>query len=398
MICLDKANLPQRMLAKIKGNKGRLVNRFFSTYVFRLCYRLFCHLPINEKKILFASDSRTKLEGNFRFVYDELQRQNKDFTYRYMLKEGTAAKKTVKEIIKLSYHLATSKYILLDDFYPMVYPLKIREGAELIQLWHAVGAFKKFGFSRVGLPGGPNPNSLNHRNYTKAIVSSRNVAKHYAEGFGIDESKVIATGIPRTDVFFDQEYKMKKSKELYEQYPFLKDKKVILFAPTFRGPGQQSAYYPLEYLNLKKIYEAFQDQYIFLFKIHPFVKVKWDIPYEYRSFFYDFSFYREINDLLLITDILITDYSSVCFECALLDKPMIFYAPDMEEYTSERDFYYEYESFIPGPMVRTEEELIHTIKNDQFDTNKLRGFREYFFDDLDGKSTERVVELFNKES
>ncbi len=393
MICLGKSSLPQRMLAKINNNKGRLINRFFSTYVFRFCYRVFCLLPINQKKILFASDSRTKMEDNFRFVFDELQKQNRDFTYRFMLKEGTAAKKTCKEIIELSYHLATTKYILLDDFYPMVYPLKIRKGAELIQLWHAVGAFKKFGFSRVGLPGGPDPDSLNHKNYTKAIVSSKNVAKHYAEGFGIDESKVIATGIPRTDLFFDQKYKINKRKELYEQYPFLKDKKVILFAPTFRGPGQQSAYYPLEYLNLDKIYEAFHDQYIFLFKIHPFVKVKWDIPSDYRSFFYDFSFYREINDLLLVADLLITDYSSVCFEFALLDKPMIFYAPDMEEYTSERDFYYDYQSFIPGPMVRTEGELISTIKNGHFDTYKLAEFRKYFFDELDGKSSERVVDL-----
>ncbi|QFK72894.1 CDP-glycerol--glycerophosphate glycerophosphotransferase [Pradoshia sp. D12] len=393
MIYLEKSNLLLRITSKFKENKGRIFNRFFSTYVFRFCYRVFTILPINGKKILFASDSRTKMEGNFRFVFDELQRQNKDFTYRYMLKEGTAAKKTCKEILELSYHLATSKYILLDDFYPMVYPLKIREGAELIQLWHAVGAFKKFGFSRVGLPGGPEPDSLNHKNYTKAIVSSKNVAKHYAEGFGIEESKVIATGIPRTDLFFNQDYKTNKSNQLYEQYPFLKDKKVILFAPTFRGPGQQSAYYPLEYLNLDKIYQAFHEKYLFLFKIHPFVKVKWKIPPEYRSFFYDFSFYSEINDLLLITDLLITDYSSVCFEFALLDKPMIFYAPDMEEYTSERDFYYDYESFIPGPMVTTEEELIKTIKNGHFEVNKLNEFRKYFFDELDGKSSERVVRL-----
>lgn len=393
MICLDKSNLLLRIAAKIKENRGRVFNRFFSTYVFRFCYRIFCALPMNEKKVLFASDSRTKMEGNFRFVFDELQRQNKDFTYRYMLKEGTAAKKTCKEILQLSYHLATSKYIILDDFYPMVYPLKIREGAELIQLWHAVGAFKKFGFSRVGLPGGPHPDSLNHKNYTKAIVSSKNVAKHYAEGFGIDESKVIATGIPRTDIFFDQEYKTKKRNELYEQFPFLKEKKVILFAPTFRGPGQQSAYYPLEYLNLDEIYQAFHDEYIFLFKIHPFVKEKWEIPSEYSSFFYDLSFYSEINDLLLITDLLITDYSSVCFEFALLDKPMIFYAPDMEEYTSERDFYYDYQSFIPGPLVRTEEELIHTIKNSHFHTDRLKAFREYFFDDIDGQSSRRVVNL-----
>ncbi len=395
MIYLDKSTLSQRILAKIKDNKGRVINRFFATYVFRLSYRLFCHLPINEKKILFASDSRTSMEGNFRFVLDELRRQNKDFKYRYMLKEGTAAKKTCKEILGLSYHLATSKYILLDDFYPMVYPLKIRKGAELIQLWHAVGAFKKFGFSRVGLPGGPHPSSINHKNYSKAIVSSKNVSKHYAEGFGISEDKIIATGIPRTDIFFDKTYMDDTKKRLYKQYPYLKEKKVILFAPTFRGPGQQSAYYPLDYLTIDKIYNALHEEYIMLFKMHPFVKDKWNIPEQYSHFFHDFSAYREINDLLLITDLLITDYSSVCFEFALLNKPMIFYAPDMEEYTSERDFYYDYQSFIPGPLVRSEDELIEHILQEKFSMDKINQFRKYFFDHDDGKSSKRVVDMLN---
>src|SRR5699024_11595959 len=103
-----------------------------------------------------------------------------ELNYHFMLKNGVDDKKSFGEIVKLAYHMATAKYIMLDDFYPMVYPLKIRKNAELIQLWHAVGAFKTFGFSRLGRPGGPSPKSKNHRNYTKAIVSSDNIAKHYA--------------------------------------------------------------------------------------------------------------------------------------------------------------------------------------------------------------------------
>lgn len=360
-----------------------------------MLYGILCFLPLNNKKILFASDSRTEMEGNFKFVYSELQRQNKDFTYRYLLKGSTSVKKSYGEIIGLAYNLATSKYILLDDFYPMVYPLKIRKGAELIQLWHAVGAFKKFGFSRVGLPGGPKPSSINHKNYTKAIVSSKSVIKHYAEGFGIPEKNIEATGIPRTDIFYNDKYVKETKDKLYKEYPIFKEKKVILFAPTFRGPGQQTAYYPLDYLTLEKIYNALHEDYIFLFKIHPFVKNIWEIPEEYRNFFYDFSSYREINDLLLITDILITDYSSVCFEFALLNKPMIFYAPDMEEYTSERDFYYDYKSFIPGPYVKSEEELLQIILKGNFSIDKVKQFREYFFDHEDGNSSKRVVDLLD---
>ncbi|TAS63140.1 CDP-glycerol glycerophosphotransferase family protein, partial [Lactiplantibacillus plantarum] len=76
--------------------------------------------------------------------------------------------------------------------------------ADLIQVWHAVGAFKTFGYSRLGMPGGPKVQSLNHRNYTKALVSSHNIADKYAEGFGIAPDKIQPLGIPRTDIFFDE--------------------------------------------------------------------------------------------------------------------------------------------------------------------------------------------------
>lgn len=375
-----------------KSKKESTIYRFMRSAGFRGMYKLFKLLPLQKKKVLFASESRTDMSGNFKFVYEEMQNRGLDVNYQFMLKKGIGDQKSYKELIKLAYHMATAKFIMLDDFYPMVYPLKIRKNAELIQLWHAVGAFKTFGFSRLGRPGGPSPKSKNHRNYTKAIVSSENIAKHYAEGFGIDRDKVIATGIPRTDIFFDQEYQAKVKADLYEKYPFLRNKKVITFAPTFRGNGQQSAHYPLEVLNLDKLYHSLKDEYVFLFKIHPFVKNDFSIPYQYSDFFYDFSSYREINDLLFITDILITDYSSVCFEYALLNKPMLFFAYDVEEYVQKRDFYYDYQSFIPGPLVRTTEDMIHTIEHNNFEMHKIKPFVKYFFDDVDGKASKRVVD------
>ena len=361
-------------------------------WCFSLTYKICKFLPLQEQKIIFASDSRSEMSGNFQFVYDELLKRDLDYDYHLLLKQGVDEKKNYKEIFSLAYHLATAKFIILDDFYPMIYPLKIRANAELIQLWHAVGAFKTFGFSRLGRPGGPSPKSKNHRNYTKAIVSSHNVAKHYAEGFGIDVENVVATGIPRTDVFFDRLYQEDVRNRLYEEYPFLEGKKVITFAPTFRGNGQQSAHYPMEVLNLEKLYHELKDEYVFLFKIHPFVKNEFSIPYQFSDFFYDFSSYREINDLLFVTDILITDYSSVCFEYALLNKPMIFFAYDVEEYVRTRDFYYDYHSFIPGPLAKTTERMIEIIQKEDFKMEKIEPFVKYFFDDIDGKSTERVVD------
>jgi CDP-ribitol ribitolphosphotransferase len=368
---------------KVKAIKRRL---------FKLFYIIFCLLPINKKKVVFASDSRSELNGNFYFVYEELYKRNLNLNIKFVFNERINNKKTVTDLIKTAYQFATSKIILLDDFYPLVYPLRIRNNADLVQVWHAAGAFKTFGYSRIGRPGGPSPRSKNHKNYTKAVVSSEGVRKNYAEGFGITEDKVYPTGVPRSDVFFDEDYKSHVRHTLHEKYPFLKSKKVILFAPTFRGNGQASAHYPFEMLDLRKLYDALHEDYVFLFKIHPFVQNKFTIPYEYADFFYDFSDYREINDLLLVTDILITDYSSVCFEFALLNKPMLFFAFDVENYIEERDFYYNFFTFIPGPLLKTTTEIIETIKKGNFQLEKIKPFVNYFFDDTLGKASKNVVD------
>lgn len=366
--------------------------RSLKRQVFKFAYRFYKLLPIKQNRITFASDSRTNISGNFEFIYEEIKRRGEKFDCRFYLKPSIKAKKTWGETLSLAKAFATSRYILVDDFYPMIYPLTIRTGAELIQVWHAVGAFKTFGYSRVGMPGGPKLTSLNHKNYTKALVSSHNIADKYAEGFGIDEANILSTGIPRTDVFFDKDKQAKIKAKLAEELPFTKGKKVILFAPTFRGNGQQSAFYPFERLNFKKLYDAFHEDYVFLLKIHPFVQNKPAIPYEYTDFFYDVSDYREINDLLLITDELITDYSSVCFEYALLRRPIIFFAPDLADYMSKRSFYFDYFDFIPGKFADDTPSLIEKLKEQKVDLKRIDDFVNYFFDDIDGKATARFVD------
>ncbi|WP_337020057.1 CDP-glycerol glycerophosphotransferase family protein [Oceanobacillus massiliensis] len=381
-----------RELPDSEGRKEGRISKAFKRRFLKLFYILFHVFPIDKKKIVFASDSRSELNGNFYFVYEELYKRNLNLNIKFVFNERINNKKTLLDLIKAAYQFATAKIILLDDFYPMIYPLRIRNNADLIQIWHAAGAFKTFGYSRIGRPGGPSPTSRNHRNYSKATVSSAGVRRHYSEGFGIEMDKVYPTGIPRSDIFFDEEYKKYVKDTLYDQYPFLRNKKVILFAPTFRGNGQASAYYPFEVLNLKKLYDELNEDYVFLFKIHPFVKNKLNIPYEYSEFFHDLSDFREINDLLLVTDILITDYSSVCFEFALLKKPMLFFAYDVEKYIEERDFYYDYFDFIPGPILKNTSEIVDAINQKEFQMDKIQPFIRNFFDDTLGRASKNVVD------
>lgn len=363
-------------------------------YLFRKLYLLFSVLPIKEKKITFASDSREEISGNIEFVYKELLSRDLHLDIKLLLKKTIDKDKSIFYIIKMAWNLSRSKLIILDDFYPMIYQIKIRNGSKLVQLWHAAGAFKTFGFSRLGLEGGPSINSKNHRNYDVVFVSSKNIVKYYAEGFGIQKNKIIPLGVARTDLFFDEELKNNIRKDILEKKPILGKKKVILFAPTFRGNGQSSAYYPNKWLDFDKIYNAFKNENcVFLLKYHPFIKNKYEIPDEYSDIFIDVSSFREINDLLLITDVLITDYSSVIFEYSLLKKKMIFFAPDLSSYIKDRGFYFDYAKLVPGPIINTTVDLIDELKtNTVLDDKKMNEFIKYFFDDTDGESTKRIVD------
>ena len=171
-----------------------------------ILYKIFCLFNrLNDDRVLFLSASRASLTGNFKFVYDEIKKKNK-YDINLMLKSSLKVRYTFSQSIRLMYLISTSKYIYLDDFYPIIYALKLRKGTNLIQLWHAMGAFKRVGYSRLDKDGGPAKNSLTHKNYTGAIVSSENIRKDYAEAFGISIDKVHALGIPRTDIFFDKKY------------------------------------------------------------------------------------------------------------------------------------------------------------------------------------------------
>lgn len=387
----DDKKIPVNKEKKHK-KKHKNLKRYIGNIVFQTLYKIEKNFKVKENRVTFLSDSRVDLTGNFEFVYKELVSRG-GYDIKHILKARIDAKKTLKEKLDFIYYISTSKYIILDDYYPQIYKYDIKEEIEVIQLWHACGAFKTFGFSRLGKVGGPSSRSKNHKNYTKAIVSSEDIRKHYAEAFGISEEKVIATGVPRTDIFFDEEYKDTRIKELYDKYPKLKNKKTILFAPTFRGSGQGTAHYNFDKLNINKMRQALGNEYIMIMKLHPFIKDSITITEENSDFIIDLSNEREINDLLFISDIMITDYSSVCFEYSLLNKPMIFFTYDLEEYIESRDFYYPFETFVPGPIVRSTDEIIDIITNNNFDLKRVEEFKNKFFSNLDGKSTKRVVDM-----
>lgn len=382
---------------KIKKIK-RLINRTLLRIVnriFILCIRL------KEKDVVFVSDVRDELGGNLEYLYNRIPSDT--YTKIICTKPDRRAKRSIKEKIRLVYHLSTAKYILLEDLVKTTSFIKLRKGQELVQLWHGPGAFKKFGYSRDEKLGGDLKTNKIHRGYkkyTKAITSGEGIRKCYAEAFSIDIDKVQAVGFPRTDMFFDYNLIEERKRNVYEKYPFLKEKKVVLFAPTYRGAIYSSASYDFEKLDLQVIYEQLKnDDYVFIFKWHPGLyndiqlgKVEGYDLTEYNDFYYDLSEERDINDLLLITDILVTDYSSMIFDYVFVNKPIVYFAYDLEEYKQERGLYFPFEDYVYGTVTTDCNELIHAIKKGDMCEKNREVFKEKFLNACDGHSTEKVYQ------
>jgi len=388
--------LIKKLKSKIKYNYPRMAIQFAKYSFYAILYPFF-QLFIKQKdnEILFLSDSRVDFSGNFLYVKEEIEKRD-GYHITGVFKKNLKAWRPFKEKFRLLTSLARARVVFVDDFYPLIYPIRLKKGKQLVQLWHALGAFKTVGYARMGKPGGPNGYNLTHRNYTGTIVSSKHIIKDYARAYGISNDKVKALGIPRTDIFFDDKYKSKIKNEIYKKYPMLKNKKVILFAPTFRGKGQAVAYYDFSWLDFDRIKKEFSKDYVFIVKLHPFIKNRPDYDFKNDDFYLDLSKEREINDLLFITDILITDYSSVIFEYSLFKKPVIFYTPDFDEYVANRDFYYSFDKYNYGIKANNMDELVKALhKNkENVDLKKIEEFYDYFCSACDGNSTKRVVDYF----
>ena len=375
--------------------KGRLadlrINMFY--HIFNFSKK---HIKKNGKRILFTSASRSSLGGNLKAVYDRMRERGLDeeYTLKKVFKPNIWARSSFLDKFKLPFYLGMADKIFIEDYQPMVNNVEFDKDTEIIQLWHANGAFKTFGYSRLGKPASPKIDSLNHRIYTSAITSSKHIIPYYAEAFAIDEDKVIATGIPKTDIFFDEDYKEETRKKVENIYPQIKNAdKVIVFGPTFRGGGPKTAYYPMQKIDFKAIADYCRDiNGVFIFKMHFLVKNELEIPPEYSDVLIDATDYREINDLLFVADVLVTDYSSTIYESSLLNIPMLFYAFDLEEYISSRDFYDEFESFVPGKITRSFDELLGALKDEDYEYEKVERFKKLNFEFLDGGSSDRVID------
>lgn len=349
--------------------------------------------PHQKKVILFMSEQSDRLGSNLTAVYDRMKARgmDKDFVLLTSARMASSQSQTQKSWVQLIKKMAMSDMIFLDDHAPVLDWLKLSDSTDVIQLWHAGAGFKSSGYSRWGHLGCPAPSSA-HRQYKYGIAGSKNIAHFFSEVWGINDENVLPTGMPRIDEYLDPDYRAKKTAELYEQFPMCKGKKVILFAPTYRGKNRKDAHYPYELIDFERLYQQCGEEFVVLFKMHPWVSMPVPIDPLYADKFLDVGTYPNINDLFYITDLLITDYSSNIFEYSLMRKPMLFFAFDKIQYSFSRGFHREYELSAPGKVCYTFDELLNAIANQDFDYEKVEEYVTHHFDYIDSHASDRVID------
>ncbi|MBF2676897.1 CDP-glycerol glycerophosphotransferase family protein [Listeria welshimeri] len=389
--CIQKGSLNPLRNQKNPIILTPIKKKFVSYFSRKVIFFIAKLLPVSKNNVLLVSNKISKLDATFMPIYQTIKQKHPEKSVKAYMKMQPEENHAMYYLTYF-WNLGRAKYVFLDDYYYQLYSIRMRKDAEVIQLWHAAGAFKRFGHSSLGFKDSISLDfeTKAHQNYTTSVISSSDLKPIYAEAFHMDETKIEAFGLPRLWKLFDQDYKEFRLDYFQKIYPLLKGKKVITYAPTFRGNSEERKSFQLE-LDLREMKKSLGEEYVVVIKLHPLVSVETQVPEDLADFVLDFSGI-EMNDVLIVTDTLITDYSSVIYDYSILNRPIIFYAYDLDAYSLERNFYQDYLKFVPGPVVSTTEETIKVIQENQMMTGKLQDFADKAFEYHDGNAAARIID------
>lgn len=359
---------------------------------------------IKRKKAVFVEVRFDEITDSFRLVYDRMKADGFDVHEQFIENIKPGKWGYIKRCLRMLEDISDAHYVFLNDACNVTSCIPLRKGTKIYQLWHACGAFKKFGMSTAELIFGDNRKSLekypNYGNLSYVTVSSPEVIWAYEEAMNLKDTKtqVVATGVSRTDVFYDQHFIEQSKAAVYSVCPAAENKKIILYAPTFRGRVAKAE--SPDCLDIPAMKRALGAEYVLLIKHHPFVKQPPVVPEDCADFAMDVTKSLEIDQLLCASDVCVSDYSSLIFEYSLFERPMIFFAYDLDDYFDWRGFYYNYDELTPGPVVKETEEIIDYIRHldARFDQAQVHAFKEKFMSSCDGHATDRIMALVYAET
>ncbi|AVQ37071.1 bifunctional glycosyltransferase/CDP-glycerol:glycerophosphate glycerophosphotransferase [Staphylococcus kloosii] len=370
---------------------------------------IFTKLPIKEDTIIYESFLGKNYSDSPKSIFKYLlDNSEKKWKHVWVLNNKDVVKdeeefenNNVKIIKRFSwqyfYYVTVSKYFILN----MRQPKWLYKKSEqvILSTWHGT-PLKKLVFDMENVTSANKHYKKDFyyqsRNWDYLIAANKYSEKIFESAFMYPKENILTYGYPRNDILTNHSSLYKK--QIKEKLELPQSKKVILYAPTWRDDEFHSVgkYKFKLQLDLDRLKEELGNEYVIALRMHYFISDNIDLT-DYKGFAYDFSKYNDINDLYIVSDLLITDYSSVFFDYSILRKPILFYTYDLEKYQNMlRGFYIDVNKDLPGPLLLSNDEVLDSIKNiDRVNKEYKEKYEEFHSKYCyleDGKASQRVVE------
>lgn len=338
-------------------------------FILNVIYTVLKVFP-QDGRIVFISRQSDTPTLDFRLLRERLAEdspQTRTVMLTKRLNKGLKSKLGYAfHMLSQMYHFARAGAVVLDSYCIAVSVLKHRKGLFVLQIWHAIGSMKKFGYAMLGKEEGSSAELAKvmrmHKNYDLAAISSMSFVKDYEEGFGITRDHIIEIPLPRADLLTDKEYAAAQKARLTKKYPMLAERTNILYCPTFRKDdrGVKEA--------VERLIAAFDtDKYNFIICMHPLCP-----RYEFRG---NILRPKESTfEMLFAADHVISDYSSIIYEAGLLGLPIYSYAYDWQDYSGKREINFDIAREFPGIFTEDPEAVRVCLEQTAYDFDALKAF------------------------
>lgn len=340
-----------------------------------------------KDKILFCSRQSNDLPLDFKLLQEELKKREPDIQYYSVCRNiGGSIGDYIRFAVAMfssMYHLATSKVCILDSYWPPVSLLKHKDTLTVIQIWHAIGKIKKSGHASIGAVSGRSTDSaklLNmHENYDHIIAGAPIWNDYYCESFGVSKDVLLNYGLPRIDYLLNTATSNRD--RFFRENCQLKDKKIILYAPTFRRNMESKWDQIIDKVDYSK--------YALIIKNHPSQRIYGDKPEGEVYYFDDWK----TMDLISVCDYVITDYSAIALEAAVLNKKTYYWTYDYEEYLENNGLNINLHEAAPGHVYADIVDLLSAVDSGNYDQKVLDAYRNKYLPKDLGMSTKKICDL-----
>ena len=361
-----------------------------------VCFRIILNIiyfflklfPTNKNKITFLSRQDNNITLDMKLIKEELLKENKNLKLVFLCKRFDNIKKHFISYgfytIKTMYHVATSHVCIVDSYSLPISVLKHKKDLKVMQIWHAMGAIKKFGYQTVGKTSGRKTSVSKelrmHKNYDKIISGSSAMTKYFMEAYGYEMEYFLNYGLPRMDYLLNNKNKLRQ--DVLKKYKGLSKKTNILYAPTFRTTNDNETSALIDSIDF--------DKYNLIVKSHKNQEIKLN-----NKNIYTCDEYTAL-ELIPICDYLITDYSAIAIEAAILDKKTYYYVFDYEKYKENNGLNIDLYKEMPGCVFDNAKTLIKTLEKNNYDMDVLYKYKNKYIEVQDGTSTKKIVEYILK--